>query len=333
MADSKDDPIPRPPARPAVPPFRGPSGTPISPLRPITPSERATRPPFMPPPVAGRRPATPVSAPVSAKAPPRSVAPPPAPTPVEVALPLPGVAAAPPATQAPAAGEAGDTLQTAGAHEQLPSIHEFVSEERTDHELPEPTWEESNELRLAEDDTVTASDEPAYSAEFEAQSVVPPSDDEGIETYDDALGFGASAYDVSLPAEAALQDTSTYPTAGLDLSAFAEEPPDQSGEYHAVNASAEPPAESLTEWEPRASGSYPTGEAEIYAPEPAAAWESSTHASPGAGLSPTHAAADALESVARRVRRGELSVQDVGDDANDAAVLAAVLLALIRQRR
>lgn len=347
MADSKDDPIPRPAARPAVPPFRGPSGTPHSPLRPVTPSERSARPPFMPPPVAGRRPATPAGArpaavppapPMAPRAPVQPmVSPPAAPMPIALAPVAPPEPLTKPqsptwpATHVPESPFGSST--PAGLQKVLPSIDAFTAQEPLDpRELPEPTWDDSDKVYSERPEPATASDDPSHQSDLETESIVTPSVDEGIETYDDALGFGSTAYDVSLPAEAALQDTSTYPTAGLDLSAFAEEPQDQAGELLAATSSAGTSSDSLTEWEPRSSGGYHTGEAEIYAPEPPAAWDSSTHAS-SASRAEIRGAADALESVARRIRRGELTVQDTGDEEDETSALAAVLLALIRQRR
>lgn len=59
MANSKDDRAPgegpKPPAKPLVPPFRGPVGGSPSPLRPADANARGTRPPFVPPVVPGKR--------------------------------------------------------------------------------------------------------------------------------------------------------------------------------------------------------------------------------------------------------------------------------------
>ena len=50
------------PVKPAVPPFRGPGSGAPSPLRPMDPNSRLTRPPFIPPAIAGRKPvATPAA--------------------------------------------------------------------------------------------------------------------------------------------------------------------------------------------------------------------------------------------------------------------------------
>ena len=350
MADSKDDPTPRPPARPAVPPFRGPSGTPHTPLRPVTPSERAGRPPFMPPPMAGKRPPTPAGGRPTAPpaVPPIASTPPvvPAARPVVAPLPpvmLPPMAAAPlpPATPAfvapilppplPMEFVRPPTART-GA-DALPSIGEFVADEPMDpHELPEPTWDDADHVFSERVEMEDGSDDRAPVSDVEPPPLDTPSGDEGIETYDDALGFGDSAYDVSLPAEAALQDTSTYPTAGLDLTAFANEPEDQASELLASAGLSDVASDALTEWEPRSSGGYPTGEAEIYAPEPPAAWESSAHLS-SAPPTPGRGAAEALEAVAGQIRRGELILDETDVESDETTALAAVLLALIRQRR
>lgn len=215
----------------------------------------------------------------------------------------------------------------------LPSIGEFVANEPTDpHELPEPTWDDADHVFSERVETEAAGDDRMEMSDAEPSPLDSPSGDEGIETYDDALGFGDSAYDVSLPAEAALQDTSTYPTAGLDLTAFANEPEDQASELLASAGSPDVASDALTEWEPRSSGGYHTGEAEIYAPEPPAAWESSAHVS-SAPLTPIRGTADALEAVAGRIRRGELILGETDAEPDETAALAAVLLALIRQRR
>lgn len=349
MADSKDDPKPRPAARPAVPPFRGPSGTPHSPLRPVTPPDRAARPPLMPPPMAGKRPATPAAGRPAAPPAVPSAAPRPAvvaaargpvvpptmtPPPMAAVSTPPAPAAAPPVAPPPAPPELVVPQSVPADVGPLPSISEFVAAEPMDpHELPEPTWDDADHVFSERVATDAESEDPAQMSSMEEPPRSDsPSGDEGIETYDDALGFGDSAYDVSLPAEAALQDTSTYPTAGLDLSAFAAEPEDQASELLASAGSSGVASDALTEWEPRSSGGYPTGEAEIYAPEPPAAWESSAHMS-SAAPSPGGGTADALEAIAGRIRRGELILGESDSDADETAALAAVLLALIRQRR
>ena len=348
MADSKDDPTPRPPARPAVPPFRGPSGTPHTPLRPVTPSDRTARPPFMPPPMAGKRAPTPAGGrpaappafppvpwnPTVAPAARPPIVPSVAPVPMAAAsMPPAAPEAAAPVSQSPLAGEFVAPPAAKTDVDALPSISEFVADAPMDpHELPEPTWEDADRAFEERVEVEEGSDDRALASDVEPPSLDSPSGDEGIETYDDALGFGDTAYDVSLPAEAALQDTSTYPTAGLDLTAFANEPEDQAAELLASAGPSVDPSDALTEWEPRSSGAYHTGEAEIYAPEPPTAWESSAHVS-STSPAPSRGAAEALEAVAGRIRRGELSLGEMDAEPDETAALAAVLLALIRQRR
>lgn len=364
MSEQNDDRSGRP-ARPAIPPFRGPGATPRGPLTPVTPpGVRATRPPFAPP-AAPRRPAAADSG--MPGAPDAGTASGPAarsgtPPSLDRLPPIPTHPAQSPTDRespdalAPSADVFGDVAhpfaRARGADDHSIDTERDVLEDASDWDLPSATdgrsaapMAETAEIRA---DTPSAGDRSesvlsAYLAEEDvgAEQLAPMSPED---TARSEFAVPDHASELMVPDAPAHRSHPTpdrvFTAHGLDDAALIET------DTHPVPAVEAEVA--------RAGG----GHANVYsdgtfAADTAASWDDTfavSRASPpaapqdaseretlaagqGEAVRGALDVADALERVAQRIRTGELPIAGDAAGATEPAALAAALAALLGVRR
>ena len=346
MADSDDDKTKRSGARPAIPPFKGPGSAPRPPVTPpaggarppLAPPAGGGRPPFMPPrprpasPAVGQRPSPRAPEPRSAPpADPSSLAPPAAASEAQ-----PAESAAEPVATGGAPWEPHTTVPAA-ADPALPAIERFGFEAGRDPqaepagEPPEAYFGEVTERALESASAVERWTTPPASQEEIAPSAEPAAESGGAE---------------AAAPEATAEKVGLYDAPGGDGAPM--EPP-RADDVISANLMAEPvidvaPQPEEERMPPAVASLQDTmthevmrhshhGERAIYAMESAEEWAPSGESATRAGAAAAgEQAARALESLAKRLRRGELGIAELPASGSEAAVLAAVLAAILARR-